>query len=257
MRNRWSVAFALLGCGTALIAPVEAGDNAASKPITFATWVKVMVDSAGIPTQVEADRRLPPELRTHVESVASGWRFEPVRVDGVAGSGATYVRLGACALPQVGGGYRFAIDYRTSGPGYATGEVLPPPYPIEAMSDGVEGTLKVTIAVGPNGRGTIEQTTYEGADPKDKRYFERTARDWVRAMRFLPEQFAGRPLTTRIRIPIVYSLTHHSRAEALAAHQKQASAKPECAAAAGGTGLSPVALDSPFKRAASLGAAAP
>ena len=227
-----------------LAASAAASDKTDPKPIAFTTYAKVVVDAAGVPTKVEADRNLPQELRTYIEGLGARWRFEPISVQGGSGTGATYVSLGACAVPEATGGYRFAIDYRYNGPGRPGGVLSPPRYPVDAMVERIEGTLFVTMEVKPDGRAVIQETAFEGAEPRHERFFTRTARDWVRNLQFMPEELDGVPVATRIRVPVQFTMGSPTPQEKAAA----TSASPACSAAAGVPAMLPVALDSPFKR---------
>ncbi len=74
----------------------------AAEPVAFDTTVKIIVDSTGTPTAVQAVPELPELVRVQIERAVSAWRFAPPSLDGAAVTGTTYVQLGACAMPTAG-----------------------------------------------------------------------------------------------------------------------------------------------------------
>lgn len=197
-----SVLFAslLLAC------PVVAANDGGA--VVFQTVARVAVGADGQPEEVQGAEKLPLALRQFVESTVGGWQFEPALVDGVARTGTTWVRLSVCAIPQ-GDDFALSARYTGNGPAPVSGAVLadPPQYPVNALRSGVEGNMQVIYTVQPDGSATVDSITYpEQEEKRMHRYFDRSLREWVSAMRYQPEEVDGRPIATRHRTPVEFSL---------------------------------------------------
>lgn len=227
----------LLAMGLLVSYAGMAADADKSKLITFKAQAKVTVDAAGKPTQVEASGDLPDAVRTYIERRVATWSFAPPQRGGQIGDGVTYVHLGACAIPTKDG-YSLAIDYKNNGPGMVSVPI--PYYPPAAARAGVETTMNVTYVVEPNGRATFEKAKFTGPKMRD---FELLAKEWVKAMRYKPEEFDGQPVRTRITTPVDFKLGNVSKKELA---KESPENQPECKAATE-PDLRPVAQDSPFK----------
>lgn len=217
-----------------LACPVLAADD--EQVVVFETVAKVAVGADGYPEDVQGAERLPPALRQFVESTVDGWRFEPVLVDGVARKGMTWVRLSVCAVPQ-GGDFALAARYTGNGPTPASGAVLvdPPRYPANALRAGVEGDMLVAYTVQPDGSATLDSITYpEQEEKRMHRYFERSLRDWVSAMRYQPEELDGSAVATRISTPVEFTLGEAPTTKQVEEEVRRGwQDSPECLAAEG------------------------
>ena len=115
--------FALSGLlALLLVLPVQA-PSAADGVVAFPASVRVDVDASGRPVKVEAPADLPEPIRAFIEKRVATWHYSPAMVAGVPQAGTTYVRVGACAVPE-GDQYRLAIDYKGNGPRFADGKPL-------------------------------------------------------------------------------------------------------------------------------------
>lgn len=228
-----------------------AGTASAAEPVAFRAEARVELDAAGKPTKIEASADLPEAIRSHIERKVATWQFAPPSRDGVVGSGVTYLELGACAVPA-GSGYRIAVDYKGNGPQLARSMLLPPRYPAEARRAGIEADMVVHWIVEPNGRVTFERIERrDGIVTRRSDSFDKVVREWVATLRYEPEQLAGRPVRTRVSVPVEFRLDPggFSRGAYRKELQERASQSPECQMAASKLpqGLQPVAVDSPFK----------
>jgi TonB family protein len=240
---------ALAIAGAAIpLAAANAGDPE-PQPMAFRAEAKVTLDAAGKPLAIEPSEDLPAPIRDFIRQRVATWHFSPPEQDGVTGPAVTYLRLGACALPEPGGGYRLAVDYKGNGPLYANGPLMmPPDYPKAARIRGIETAAKVVFVIGTDGRATLEGIDYDDKASHRSDGFDTALRDWVRAMRYEPEQLAGHPVRTRVGVPVTFRMAAPDfTREAL---REKAAKSEECRLAAGATpqpGLEPVALNSPVR----------
>lgn len=223
----------------------------AAEPVAFRADARVEIDAGGQPTKVEATPELPDAIRSFIERTVVTWHFAPPSRDGVSGPGITYLRLGACAMPE-GDGYRMAVDYKGNGPRRSgSGILLPPRYPHEALRAQEEADIVVTWIVEPDGRATLEKIE-RGDRPTARKNdpFHRVVREWVATLRYDPEELSGRKLRTRVSVPVEFRLGAHSAGATRQQRLEKAIQSAECQSASKNLpeGLQPVALDSPFKR---------
>lgn len=238
----------LIGAGLLCVAfGAVAGDQTA-EPIRFYASARVVLDAQGVPQQVQANEKLSPAVRAAVEQRVMQWRFEPATVGGIAKPGVTHVFLDACAMPAPDGGMTLAMDYRSNGPGLAGGATLvaPPMYPVGAARNGQEGSFNVFMRIGPDGRASIERI--EPAAGKVKP-FEKTLREWVGAMRYVPEVVDATPIATQMSMLVDFELGHGTLRQAAKERLEKDRQSAQCQAAAGegADPNRPVVLDSPFK----------
>ena len=143
----------LLGMG--LMAPAVAADDV-RKPgvVAFNASVRVDVDASGKPVKVEAPADLPDSIRSFIEKRVASWQYQPAKAAGVPVGATTYVKVGACAIPDAtSGGYKLGVDFKGNGPRLvsASGNLPPPQYPIEALRKSVTGTYIVNYSIQPDG----------------------------------------------------------------------------------------------------------
>ena len=251
-------AFALIAAATiaataALPRVARADDPDPARPLAFRAEAKVTLDAAGKPLAVEPSTDLPESVRAFIRERVSAWHFSPPEQDGVTGPAVTYLRLGACAFPEAGGVYRMGLDLKGNGPLYANGRRMDPPrYPREALIKRFGAKAAVTFVIGTDGLATLEDIDYEEGGRHRREGFDAALRDWVKGMRYVPEQLAGHPVRTRLRVPVTFSVEPRgfSREDFVEAARKKAAESDECRLAAGEApppGLQPVALDSPVR----------
>lgn len=225
-----------------------AGQAAAAEPIAFRAEARVEVAADGRPTKIEASADLPDDIRRFIEQKIATWQFSAPTRAGVVASGVTYLSLGACAIPAANG-YRLAVDFKGNGPRIAKGAMLTPPhYPRAAMFAGQGASMVATYIVETNGHVTLESIEHSGAGNRHRKEFDAAIREWARSLRYLPEELAGQPVRTGVRVPIVF-VSGDNRPVAIRQELRDnALRSPECKmAAAASTGLQPVAVDSPIR----------
>jgi hypothetical protein len=251
------LAMLAVAAGMGAMVPLAAAhpDGAGAKLVAFRAEAKVTLDAAGKPLSIEPSQDLPASIREFIRQRVATWHFSPPEQNGVTGPAVTYLRLGACAIPQADGNYQLAVDFKDNGPLYANGPMMrPPAYPKEALIRGVEAKAYVTYVVGVDGLATVEGIEYEDRSNHRRDGIDSALRDWVRGMRYEPEQLAGRAVRTRLRVPVDFSLVgpEESARDLLREEIHQRAVKSEeCRLAAGDAapaeGLRPVALNSPVR----------
>lgn len=225
----------------------------AGEPVIFPTAAKIWVNAAGVPARVEVSEQTPEAVRAYVTKEVSAWRFEPPTVNRVASEGITYLSLGVCAVEtEQPGAFRLALEYRGNGPGNpANSPSLPPPrYPAGAASRGIVGTWYVEYTLDANGHATINVIRPEKKGQRGREYFTPALKQWMEQFVFLPEQVAGKPVSTRSGVRVNFTMGGESKERMLSrAAAIEAKNSDACLAAkkAVGDTLAPVALDSPFK----------
>lgn len=238
-RNR-VLATMLLMAGTH--AALAAGP-AEEELVVFQTRAAVSIDAMGRPTDIQLPEQLPEVVASFVRNQITQWRFVPPDIDGPPRAGKTYLTLGACAAP-VPEGYQLAIDYKGAGPGAwrPDGRSPPPQYPVEAIKQQAGGSGLVQFVVEPDGSATLETVEFKPA--RSRRLFQQAIEDWVEQLRFMPEEVDGKPVRTRMRMPLHFERRLRGTVAANAKVDK-----PECMALMKqGDDQRPVALDSPFRR---------
>lgn len=233
----------------AAILPLLALPATAAEPVTFRADAKVTLDASGKPLSIEPSADLPQPIREFIAKRVATWSFSPPTRDGKVASGVTYLDLGACAIPVDGDGYRMALDFKGNGPEVVGGVMPTPMYPRAARIAGIETSLLVTIVVEPDGTATLETITPdEGSMPNRRDGFEQAARSWVTALHFVPEQFDGKAVRTRMRVHLDFRFSDASIQQLRKERQDQIVESNECRKAAlGEQGLQPVVLDSPVQ----------
>ena len=247
----------LTGAALALLlaAPVVAADGA-GKPgvVAFNASVRVDVDASGKPVKVEAPADLPESIRSFIEKRVASWQYSPARQGGVPAPAVTYVRVGACAIPDAtSGGYKLGLDFKGNGPAIidAGPWFMPPPrYPVDMQRRGAEGTFKVNYAIRADGTTKIASIEpIEGTIGRFVKPFRGALTDWIEGLRYQPEQVGGVPVATEMSFPVSFMLSTGNGPRTNDAYRKELEARAmsskECIAASGPSGPLPIALDSP------------
>ena len=217
-----------------------------AQPLTFTTTARVEVDADGKLVKVEAAQDLPEPVRAYVERQIAQWKFAPNVREGVAGNAATWVTLGACALPQENGTYAMGIAFGGNGPRIAGGgkwRAPPDLFPIVVRSQ-IDGSADVNFIVHPDGTAKFE--SMEGlSDGRLRRQMTPVFKRWIADYRFDPEEIGGAPVTTRatITLSLLSGSANNTSEKAMLARTM---ASPACQRAGMPTvpGLNAIATDS-------------
>jgi len=225
--------------------------------VAFSATVRVDVDTAGAPVKVEAPADLPAAIRAYVEQRVASWQYLPARQDGVAVPATTYVRVGACALPdEASGGYQLGVDFKGNGPGLMSesGRLDPPGYPRHALMRGDTGVFRVVYSINGSGKPKVDVITPLGDEPpRGFKAFQAALEKWVGGLPYQPEIVNGQPVATQISTIVEFRLSDDYgtpvwRKQYLEDLKSKAISSSECTLASGASfGLQPVAIDSPVK----------
>ena len=145
---------------------------------------------------------------------------------------------------------RLAVEYGWNGPGYADGRYFHPAprYPIDAAKRDKVGAFRVVLKVGTDGRATVDTIEVESGQ---LRLFEDALHSWVAQLRYVPEEIDGKPVATRVAIPVEFSMGGQLSPRQRMRQEREAKRhSSECVAAMSGDkeeAPQPVVLDSPFK----------
>lgn len=214
----------------------------AAEPLSFRAEAKVAVDASGKPTSIQVSEDLPLAVRGFIEKRVASWTFSPPRRGSLVADGVTYLRLGACAIPEAGGGYRLGVDFKSNGPKLETQSA--PAYPAAAQRAGKEADLIAKLIIEPDGRAELQSIESSSGPLPRRDGFSEPIRDWVGTLHYLPEQLDGKPVATRLEIPITFSLGGDMRRQL----KTQAQRSPECQlAASNGPEQEPLVMDSPIQ----------
>lgn len=234
-----------------------AAQDAASAPAGlrwFDVEARVEVNTKGDVVSVQPRASAGPAIDSLLQSTVSRWRFAPPMRDGVAVSGVTFVRLMACVAPTEGQ-QGLAFSYRGNGPA-RLGSSVSPRISLY-LRDNQSVKLTVDYRVLADGRAELDEFRFDsrvGAAAGGAIRSEVLA--WLKQARFEPEQLDGKPVVTRVRMPMEVSRGASGNRAQVEAQTKRDDARrqsalagsPACQAAmkaqpaTGGE----VAMDSPF-----------
>lgn len=253
MQIRWIVFLVgSLLVGAALVSPARASKIGINRMLN----AEVSVGADGWVTDaVVLEDKLSPSIKSTVVNYVKRWKFEPVRVDGVAAPAMTFVQIDACAIPS-GDGYDLAVNYVSNGPRLIKGAHFEfPPALTEYAGDRLAATIKFKVLA--DGHAQLQDVVMVDVTPSVQHDFHNMIKAWTWDLRFQPEQIAGRPVATDLEWPVewfrLYPLGHHPavvlQANALPTDAPLANrlliSDPTCALARSAT-LNPRAINSPL-----------
>lgn len=83
----------------------------------------------------------------------------------------------------------------------AAQDTPPPDYPLAVACAGIGGVVELNISLGPDGKPADIRVERSSGQP----LLDAAARDGVRSWRFRPATRSGKPVTTRMRIPVTFT----------------------------------------------------
>ncbi|KGQ18915.1 TonB family protein [Lysobacter dokdonensis DS-58] len=248
--TRRTLATALVLAGLSFA--TNAGQPAALKPLSFRAEARVEVDEQGKLVKVEASKDLPDAVRKYIEQQLATWTYARHSRANGDGNAATWVLLGACAVPKPDGTYALGLAYRGNGPRIADGG----PWRVTSTlastvgRHGIDGVANVHFVVNADGSAKLESIDTKITGIQRKALGPELA-FFISRHRFDPEQVGGQPVTTHEVLPVVFkSGRSKDGAETYDERLAEAMTSPQCrhaellASDAFNPGMRAMALDS-------------
>ena len=200
-----------------LLSNAVIGETRKNQLIMFGTQARVEIDAQGRVGTVTPDQTLSPAVAQAIREIVSAWQFAPPARDGQVAGGVTFLQLSACAVP-VDGKYRFAVDLYGSGPA-RTGPPAPR-IPDRVLRSSRSYRLRLEYRVLPDETAQIDDIVFvEGDNPGDQSAIRESLKSWFRASTFDPKQLDGKPVATRVSMPIEILAESRTAYESLEAAQ--------------------------------------
>lgn len=239
------IAVALFTC--ACMAPARAAEV---REQTYS--VGTNVDAQGNITATQFDADVPAGIVNLLTTAMKRWHFVPAQADGrpVAARTSIYVRLKA--TPDAQGQYTLRISFEGNGPRVDYNSV-PPAYPTDARLKRESAYLYLEATAQPDGHlaDFSVSNRFEGRlpSPTFKAALLAAAKRWP----VTPEQVNGKPVATRIRMPVSFVMPGSVSGPELKMQRELATEDAAKHAAENATPTAPLedghvlALDSPLK----------
>lgn len=202
--KRWGIGVAALLASLASASPA----NEPLKPVAFVAEARVEVDLDGKVVKVEAAKDLPASVRTFIEQQLATWKYVRNKREGMTGNAATWVSLGACAVPAPTGGYTMGLAFHGNGPRIAGGGRMPLTRELfqAASRSQASGEIKMQFVIGSDGKVTIESIDFGTMDARTRKALRPAVVSWIERVRFDPEELDGRPIPTRTRMGVAFNV---------------------------------------------------
>ena len=177
--------------------------------------VALDIDTQGQVTHATPPDDLPPMFGAPIKEAALRWRFKPVTKSGVAVTARTYARIKLEVLQQAPGKYGVRVVCLSNGPSLIFMRAAK--FPADMVRTRTEGKVQVEAIAQPDGSVTDVKVTDSsisgervGTAKHSADVFERSARTAMQYMRAKPEWIDGKPVATRIKLPIAFNLNSSS-----------------------------------------------
>ena len=229
----------------------NAGQPAALKPLSFRAEARVEVDEQGKLVKVEASKDLPEPVRRYIEQQLATWTYARHSRTIGNGNAATWVMLGACAVPKSDGTYALGLAYQGNGPRIADGGqwMVTTDLASTVGRKMISGTANVHFVVNADGTAKMESMETTGVSGPQRKELVPHLEGFIARHRFDPEQVGGQPVTTHETLPVVFKSWGGSRSTQ-ESRLSEAMTSPQCrhaellASDALNPGMRAVALDS-------------
>ncbi|MGC4071912.1 MAG: energy transducer TonB [Nibricoccus sp.] len=175
------------------VAPVTVEkEKSGSLKLPLSVGAKVSLDETAKVTKVVFDQAEMERFRPEVEASLGQWRFAPARREGVAVSS------------------DISVPFMIWGPEKAVPKVKTPPqvkkrerpnYPRELLKQNISGEVLVSFVIDEKGNVT-DAKAVRSTHPE----FEASAVECVRKWTFTPALEDGKPVKTRMQMPILFNL---------------------------------------------------
>lgn len=236
--------FTVLAAGTVHAGATPAATDAQVAREYRAT-VALDVDTDGKVSAIQLPAEVPAMLVGPAREAIAHWRFKPPVRDGHAVTARTWAKTVLQVVRQPDGNYGLHAVFQSNGPAVACPSPL---YPVEEARRRTQGSLVMEAVARSN--GTLTDITMISHEFKSAHVsaFERAVETALKQCHVSPELVNGKPVSTRMRFPIVFAV-HVITAEDLEAMRRNAATGGATASEGDASGPSgdAVALDSPVQ----------
>lgn len=178
-------------------APARAADGRVVQ--TYHLQAGLDVDTAGQVARVELPAEIPAVLSAPAQEAIKRWRFKPPMRHGRAVTARTYAWIDLVLVKRPDSSYGVVVRYIKNGPALA---LRPPRWPMEQ----VDGRLTMAAVVQPDGSLTdIRLVASEFSSPRARKQCALAVEEAIRHSRALPERVDGKPVATRVQIPVTFT----------------------------------------------------
>ena len=185
-----------------------------TQPETFDVWLRagVEIDETGHVRDLrwEEHSKVHALIAERLEPVVRSWEFEPATAGGEPAPTQTGLLIRILADELADGSVAMRLADAHTGI-MAVTYTPPPAYPMDAVRNGVEATVTVTVEVNADGSPVIREAAYENSDKGRAAHYRKaflaSATEAVKQWKFRPELVAGHVVPgSAVRIPINYCL---------------------------------------------------
>ncbi len=194
---------------TFMLAVLAASSHAkpAPEPLKASFLAAVAVDEHGRVTDVQFHQEgMSDAIRMPLERDVRGWEFEPARIDGQPAPSVTQLLITVLAEPTgVGDAYALRIIHASNGPAYD--QIQPPRYPLTALRSRTAARLVLAVEIDADGK--VVAATVDSIRSTGNRHTKMLSThtiDAVSKWTFIPEQVAGQPIGSSIKVPVNFCL---------------------------------------------------
>ncbi|HEV2621839.1 MAG TPA: energy transducer TonB, partial [Frateuria sp.] len=161
-------------------------------------WVALDVDPAGQVVNVVLPSQIPEAIGNQAHEVMSHWRFRPARSHDQAVGAKTYAMVHLQVVRRDEGHFGLQVVYVSNGPRLHPTTV---PFPPLTQINSAHGDLLIEAVVRPDGHiGEVQ--VVESHFTSHDRLIREAASHAVQQWTADPESVGGRPVATRIQLPI-------------------------------------------------------
>jgi TonB family protein len=163
----------------------------------LSVWAKVKIDAAGVPTVTGFDNPAHEDFREAIERTLPAWKFAPARKGGIAVESEIPVAFVVMRTPKWN-----PVGPRADKPPEAISRARPN-FPVSLRRSRQAGEVLLAFTVDKN--GAVKDVVVVRSDHPD---FNDPAIEAVMKWKFKPATAQGKPLETKMRLPIVFNLNN-------------------------------------------------
>jgi TonB family protein len=214
------------------------------------------VNAQGHITATQVEPGVPASIAAALSAAVKQWQFTPATLDGRPVPAHTFISARLQALPNTSGQYNLRVSFKGNGPIIDLHSVHPQ-YPREAIRTRQPAFTMLEATVLPDGSLTDMTVSSRFKEWPLPPYFKTAVLAAAKQWHAIPEQVDGRPVATRMRIPINFTIEGetftYEQAQVLRKAAREETATENAEAAQPSIPLpseQEVALDSPLRPSA-------